>query len=258
MHGHSSKILPDWNYGKLYSVVVLTCTFSTDVGVDTHGGSLILTVPYGDNYRHPERFTVLTEPPGSYNATTFTTQAHAYDYVYCGSSIYGNVSPQRMREWLAYHAYILGPKSHFILHDAGGFHSEVWKVLEPWVKKGRVTVQNIRQQEIYDAYYHNQFLVVNDCLFRSRFMAKWTLFFDVDEYLYVPGGRELGEVLNEDDEVTQITFEQVEMSNELCVARDSDGGDGLGRYGHTRSPILSRINPVVAPPFFEIILQKSK
>lgn len=154
--GKASKTLPDWNYGKLYTVVVITCTFRNDVGVEKQGGELVLHVSYGDQFRQPERIAVLTEQPGDYNASKFNPQNFPYDYVYCGSSVYGDVSPQRMREWLAYHAYLLGEKSHFIFHDAGGFHPDVWTVLQPWIQKGRVSVQNIRQQEIYDAYYHNQ------------------------------------------------------------------------------------------------------
>ena len=241
--GNSGKILPDWNYGKLYTVVVITCTFERDVGVDREGGELTLYVSYGDQYRQPERVTVLTEKPGDYNASMFNPP-FPYDYVYCGSSVYGDVSPQRMREWLAYHAYFLGERSHFILHDAGGFHPDVWQMLEPWIKKGRVTVQNIQQQEIYDAYYHNQFLVVNDCLFRSRFLANWTFFFDIDEYLHVSPMTTLEEVFSEDPNVTQITFEQVPISNELCVV-DNTTVDGHARY------VVDRDFSVVAEPRFQ-------
>lgn len=225
--GKATKTLPDWNYGKLYTVVVITCTFREDVGTGKEGGELILQVGYGDEYRSPERFPVLTEQPGDYNATLFTPP-YPYDYVYCGSSVYGDVSPQRMREWLAYHAYFLGENSHFIFHDAGGFHPDVWTILEPWIQKGRVSVQNIRQQEIYDAYYHNQFLVVNDCLFRSRFMANWTFFFDIDEYLHVPISTSLSKILDAGPNITQITFEQVVMSTELCVA------DNTTAHSHAR------------------------
>lgn len=222
--------MPDWNYGKLYTVVVITCKFDKDVGADMEGGDVVLYASYGDQYRQPERIVVLTETKGEYNATKFTPP-YPYDYVYCGSSLYGDVSPQRMREWMAYHAKFLGDKSHFIFHDSGGFHDDVWKVLKPWIEKGRVTVQNIRQQEIYDAYYHNQFLIVNDCLFRSRFMAKWTLFFDVDEYMYVPPTTTLSEVLNDNPNITQITVEQVPIAGDICVA-DNTTKDGHARYGH--------------------------
>lgn len=226
--GRASKILPDWNYGRLYTVVVITCTFRVDVGVQKEGGELVLQVSYGDQFRQPEKIVVLTERRGQYNATMFDPP-YPYDYVYCGSSLYGDVSPQRMREWLAYHAHFFGERSHFMFHDAGGFHPQVWKVLDPWIKKGRVSVQNIQQQEIYDGYYHNQFLVVNDCLFRSRFMANWTFFFDVDEYLHVPPTTTLDKVLNDNPNVTQITFEQVPISNNLCVA-DNITTDGHARF----------------------------
>ncbi len=221
--GEVHKILPDWNYGKLYSVVVLTCKFKEDVGTDKQGGELILYASYGDLYRQPERIVALSEVKDEYNATVFQPP-YPYDYVYCGSSIYGDVSPQRMREWMAYHTNFFGNRSYFIFHDSGGFHDDVRKVLEPWVKQGRVTIQNTRQQEIYDGYYHNQFLVVNDCLFRSRFLANWTFFFDVDEYIYVDPSTNLSAVLEEDKNITQITFEQVPISNEICIKDKSENG----------------------------------
>ena len=154
--GRPHKVLPDWDYGKLYTVVVITCNFAEDVGVDGEGGELILHASYGDQYRQPERIVALTESKGVYNASIFDPQYFPYDYVYCGSSVYGDISPQRMREWMAYHAKFFGDRSHFIFHDAGGFHDAMRKVLEPWIRQGRVTLQNIRQQEIYDGYYHNQ------------------------------------------------------------------------------------------------------
>ncbi|KAG0632275.1 hypothetical protein M758_1G316700 [Ceratodon purpureus] len=229
--GRPHKVLPDWDYGKLYTVVVITCNFVEDVGVDGDGGELILYASYGDHYRQPERIVALTESKGEYNASIFDPQNFPYDYVYCGSSVYGDISPQRMREWMAYHAKFLGDRSHFFLHDAGGFHEDVRKVLEPWIQQGRVTLQNIRQQEIYDGYYHNQFLIVNDCLFRSRFMANWTFFFDIDEYMYVEPTTTLAEVLNENPNITQITIEQVPMAKDMCVADNSTQGEHQSRWG---------------------------
>jgi hypothetical protein len=154
--GRAQKIKPDWNYGRLYTVVVITCAFAKDVGVDGAGGELVLYASYGDQFRQPERIVALTEPKGEYNASLFDPQNFPYEYVYCGSSVYGDISPQRIREWMAYHAKLFGENSHFILHDAGGFHDDVRKVLQPWIQQGRVTLQNIRRQEIYDGYYHNQ------------------------------------------------------------------------------------------------------
>lgn len=135
-----------------------------------------------------------------------------------------------MREWIAYHAKLFGAKSHFILYDAGGYKGDVRKVLEPWIKLGRVTLHNVRQQEIYDAYYHNQFLVVNDCLFQSRFMAKWTFFYDIDEFINVDSSTTLPMVLSSKNDSTQIIIEQVPVVTGMCLATPSSKAD-RDRYG---------------------------
>ncbi|KMS96194.1 hypothetical protein BVRB_001040 [Beta vulgaris subsp. vulgaris] len=212
----ATKILPDWGYGRVYTVVVVNCTFPTNPNADNSGGKLLLYAYYSLSSRNFEKFTALTESPGSYNDTVYTSPPK-YDYLYCGSSLYGNLSASRIREWLAYHSWFFGLNSHFVFHDAGGVSEDVRKVLEPWVKLGRVTVQDIREQENYDGYYYNQFLVVNDCLHRYRFAAKWTFYFDVDEYIYVPQGNSLKNVMEEFDGFTQFTIEQNPMSSSLCL-----------------------------------------
>uniref|UniRef100_A0A0D6QZS6 Glycosyltransferase family 92 protein n=1 Tax=Araucaria cunninghamii TaxID=56994 RepID=A0A0D6QZS6_ARACU len=219
--GSTYKMLPDWGYGRVYTVVVVNCTFSHPVGTDGSGGELVIYADDGSNIGKPERIVALTERENTYNASLFSGPP-PYDYLYCGSSLYGNLSPQRMREWMAYHFKFFGPKTHFVFHDAGGVHEEVRKVMEPWIQTGRVTLQDIKAQEVYDGYYHNQFLIVNDCLHRYKFMAKWTFFFDVDEYLYVPRGRTLQSVLNEFSNYTQFTIEQYPMSNKLCMERNDN------------------------------------
>lgn len=118
---------------------------------------------------------------------------------------------------MAYHAWFFGPRSHFVFHDAGGVSDEVRAVLEPWVKLGRATVQDIRDQDQFDGYYYNQFLVVNDCLHRYRYAAYWTFFFDVDEYIYLPEEKNLELVLKEFDNYTQFTIEQNPMASKLCL-----------------------------------------
>ena len=67
--------------------------------------------------------------------------------------------------------------------------------------------------------------MVNDCLFRSRFMANWTFFFDIDEYMYVEPTTTLDEVLNENPNITQITIEQAPMAKDMCVADNTTQGE---------------------------------
>ncbi|VVA22097.1 PREDICTED: galactan beta-1 [Prunus dulcis] len=217
------KMLPDWGYGRVYTVVIVNCTFSQPINVDNSGGKLLLlasTAGGGDrSFNTTDTIEALTEAPGSLNAGLFTSRPK-YDYLYCGSSLYGNLSPQRVREWIAYHVRLFGPRSHFVIHDAGGIHEEVLEVLKPWMELGYVTMQDIREQERFDGYYHNQFMVVNDCLHRYKFMAKWMFFFDVDEYIYMPPKSNIKSVLDSLSDYTQFTIEQMPMSNKLCLSAD--------------------------------------
>nr|XP_043615207.1 galactan beta-1,4-galactosyltransferase GALS3-like [Erigeron canadensis] len=219
------KILPDWGYGRVYTVVVVNCTFPGPVS-DRAGGKLLVhasTSGGGDsNFNLTDTIEALSEASESVNLTQFT-DSPKYEYLYCGSPLYGNLSPQRIREWLAYHVKMFGEKSHFVIHDAGGVHPEVMDVLRPWVEKGYVTVQDIRDEERFDGYYHNQFLVVNDCLHRYRFMTKWMFFFDVDEFIFVPKKSTLKNVMDSLSDYTQFTIEQRTMSNKLCYLDDHAG-----------------------------------
>lgn len=210
------KMLPDWGYGHVYTVVVVNCTFPSNPNANNAGGRLVLYAYYNLNPRKFEKLVALEEAAGSYDESKFRPP-YKYDYLYCGSSLYGNLSASRIREWMAYHAHFFGPNSHFVFHDAGGVGPAVRAVLEPWVRAGRATIQDIRDQEMYDGYYYNQFLVVNDCLHRYRYSANWTFYFDVDEYIYLPGGRKLEAVLGQLSNYTQFTIEQNPMSSKLCV-----------------------------------------
>ncbi|XP_050268046.1 galactan beta-1,4-galactosyltransferase GALS1 [Quercus robur] len=210
------KMLPDWGYGHVYTVVVVNCTFPDNPNWDNLGGKLTINAYYNESPRRYEKFTALEEAPGSYDESKYHPP-YQYEYLYCGSSLYGSLSASRIREWMAYHAWFFGPKSHFVFHDADGISPEVRAALEPWVRAGRATVQDIKGQAEFDGYYYNQFMVVNDCLHRYRHSANWTFYFDVDEYIYLPDGNTLESVLNEFSDYTQFTIEQNPMSSVLCL-----------------------------------------
>ena len=214
-------MLPDWGYGRVYTVVVVNCTFPREPNADNAGGRLVLYAHHGPSRSRDsprERIVALEEAPGSYDEAAFRPSTPPrYDYLYCGSSLYGELSAARVREWMAYHARFFGDRSHFVFHDAGGAGPAVRAALEPWVRAGRATLQDVRAEAEYDGWYHNQFLVVNDCLHRYRHAAKWTFFFDVDEYIFLPDGRKLDDVLAELEPYTQFTIEQNPMSSRLCV-----------------------------------------
>ncbi|XP_058737148.1 galactan beta-1,4-galactosyltransferase GALS2-like [Vicia villosa] len=217
------KILPDWGYGHVYTVVVVNCTFNDTINDDNNGGKLMLyasTSGGGDrSFNVTDKMEVLVEHPKLLDHTLYDSKPK-FEFLYCGSSLYGNLNPQRVREWIAYHVRLFGPKSHFVIHDAGGVHEEVLEVLKPWIELGYVTLQDIRDEERFDGYYHNQFMVVNDCLHRYKFMAKWMFFFDVDEYIYVPPKSTIKTVVDSLSEYSQFTIEQMAMNSKVCLQDD--------------------------------------
>ncbi|KAL2643773.1 hypothetical protein R1flu_011360 [Riccia fluitans] len=223
--GNVTAFLPDWGFGKEYTTVVLNCTFDSDVGVNGSGGELEVIARHGSldtQGLEDVRYVALTEEPGEYHNDTIFHAPYKYDYVYCGSPWYGTLSPQRIREWLSYTMMVLGPRSHFILYDAGGLQAVHRRILEPWVKLGKVTVINIRGEARYNAFYYNQFLVVNDCLFRSKTLANWTFYFDADEFVHIHWNYTLDSIMNEIQNSgvkgMQVMFEQRPMHHNACVA----------------------------------------
>ncbi|KAL5065242.1 hypothetical protein RYX36_026979, partial [Vicia faba] len=178
------------------------------------------TLGGGDrSFNVTDKMEVLVEHPKLLDHTLYDSKPK-FEFLYCGSSLYGNLNPQRVREWIAYHVRLFGPKSHFVIHDAGGVHEEVLEVLKPWIELGYVTLQDIRDEERFDGYYHNQFMVVNDCLHRYKFMAKWMFFFDVDEYIYVPPKSTIKTVVDSLSQYSQFTIEQMAMSGKVCLQDD--------------------------------------
>ncbi|KAK1273130.1 hypothetical protein QJS04_geneDACA012071 [Acorus gramineus] len=159
------------------------------------GGKLIVYVYYGDSWNTYERFIKLEEATREFDGLKYSPP-YKYDILYCGSSQYGDLNVNMVREWMAYHAFMFWPKLHFMFHDAGGVSPAVRAALEPWVRAWRVTVQDIWDQEIYDGYYYNQFLVMQDCLHWHIHNTNWTFFFNVNKCVHVMNGSTLKQVLD--------------------------------------------------------------
>ncbi|KAG6553603.1 hypothetical protein Mapa_004517 [Marchantia paleacea] len=256
VHTNGSFIQPDRShvsYGKQYTGTVVYCTFDLPVGSDGIGGHLVVSATHGTI--HPSgledlSFVAKVEVPGEFNASHFRAP-YELDHVYCGAPLYGSLSPKRVREWIAYHVRFLGERSHFFLYDAGGIEGKVMDVLRPWVAKGRVTIMNVRQGERYNSHYHNQFVVLNDCLFRSRSLAVWTWFFDVDEYMYIPPQySSVNLVINEIESkfwgkrLQRISMLQRPMDHKHCIrsgdSNEQDSAWALEKLVYRRTQVTER------------------
>ncbi|KAH7421973.1 hypothetical protein KP509_13G084100 [Ceratopteris richardii] len=219
------KMSPDWSMGRQYTVIVVNCSFEHPVGADGEGGSLIVYALHGHGSglsdTIAERIVALTEKKGEYSPQRFLPP-YQYEFVFCGSPLFGRLSAQRIREWITYHAKLFGKNAHFFMYDVGGMTDSVWKVLAPWLKLGYVTVHDIRDLDKFDGYYHNQFLVINDCFHRTRLLSNWTFFFDVDEYLWLDTNETLGTVMQGFSNFTQVIFRQKPMAAHLCQAQQDN------------------------------------
>lgn len=112
-----------------------------------------------------------------------------------------------------------------MMYDAGGVEEAVMEVLRPWMEKGFVSLHDVREQERFDGYYHNQFLILNDCLHRYRFDAKWMFFFDLDEFIYVVNKRSIKSVTESVSDYTQFFIQQMSMASNLCLSEDKGVSD---------------------------------
>ncbi|CAM6127707.1 unnamed protein product [Calypogeia fissa] len=255
IEGNATAYFPGMRFANQYAGTVIHCQFDRDVGTDHGtGGSLKIVAKMGslDMTGLPgAEFMALTEKPGEYDGSLFK-EPFKYDFMYCGSPLYGPISPQRVREWIAWHARIFGPRSHFILYDGGGLHDDVRKILAPWVKLGRVSIMNYRQEARYDAHYHSQAVVLNDCLMQAKRLAEWAFFFDIDEYLYVASNLSLAGVMKEIKEekgrnAQQVTFNQRPINPNHCVKRPQNDSDerfnrlwGIEKLVYQRTQVTER------------------
>ncbi|CAI9782252.1 unnamed protein product [Fraxinus pennsylvanica] len=129
------KILPDWGFGRVYTIVIVNCTFPTPTG--GKGGKLLIhatTNGGGDtSFNITDSIVVLKETPEE--IASFTLQ--------CNSQ----------------------PK--------------------------------------------------------YRFAAKWMLFFDLDEFIFMPKKSTIQSVFDSLSDFTQFNIEQMPMSNKLCLSQDA-------------------------------------
>ncbi|CAI5495930.1 unnamed protein product [Closterium sp. Naga37s-1] len=59
-------------------------------------------------------------------------------------------------------------------------------VVAPYEETGVVTVTRMKGGRHFVSYYSHQIMNQNDCLYRSRFLTKWLLYTDLDEYIFTP------------------------------------------------------------------------
>ncbi|KAL2644930.1 hypothetical protein R1flu_012517 [Riccia fluitans] len=214
-------------HGRNYDTLVIQCSFPEPVGSEGTGGLLYLKLSHSIEPEVSELVPVFRERPGQYNSTLFNLSTFQYEYVYCSPPVWTNLSAVYVKEWFKYHHALLDGNVRYFVYDNIGIDNETMAVLQPFIDAGILTVINQHRERDYDAWWHTQATAINDCIKRARFIGKWVLFWDFDEYLSVSPPLTLSALLEDVEQkgAPWITFGNMYYSINYCAAESGSGDD---------------------------------
>lgn len=186
-----------------WGTVIINCTFNSSIGSDNKGGLLSLRkhtdmrryhseapLPevslLGDNPVHVDasEMAVMVEKAGGFALLRAPLR---FTLAYCSGPLFDLIQPRPLGDWIEYHVRVVGVE-HLFVYDHGGLETVngTMAVMQSYVSKGLATLNRMRGWGHFRAHYMHQITHQNDCLYRNRFLSKWVLFTDMDEYVYVP------------------------------------------------------------------------
>ncbi|KAJ7283037.1 hypothetical protein O6H91_Y352300 [Diphasiastrum complanatum] len=206
-------------HGRPYDVLVTKCAFEEQTASAGYGtGTLLLNLSSpirGSKELVPvyDQYDLLPSPTSGL--------AFNYDFAYCSPPIWGDRwHAVHVKQWLMYHHALTEGKIHYFIYLYMEPSPDVEKVFQPLIIEGLMTIINVSEGKQFDAWYHGQQLVINDCLGRARMMARWALFWDLDEYLYIVQPLSLAALMHQYERSAWISFGSVTWSTRYCSAEE--------------------------------------
>lgn len=86
--------------------------------------------------------------------------------------------------------------------------------MKPLVAREILEINDIRGAYRYESKHNVLFL--NDCIYRMRWISKWSLVLDFDEYLYIPKPNSLPSLLEKYKDKPWLTFGSMWWGVDLC------------------------------------------
>lgn len=214
------------SHGRIYDTLVVRCSFPEAVGIEREGGFLYLNMSASPGSKSFELIPVFHERPRQLKDSTYERTSFQYQYAYCSAPVWTNSSASHIKQWFMYHHTLTGGSIHYYIYDTTGIDDETMAVLKPLMDMGYLTFVNLHRQRLYDAWANTEDLIINDCLNRVRFVAKWALFWDFDEYLHVASPLSLSTLLAQAEEraAPWVSFGNMFYNRKYC-APESEGGD---------------------------------
>ncbi|EFJ32903.1 hypothetical protein SELMODRAFT_406883 [Selaginella moellendorffii] len=210
-----------------YDVGVVKCSFEEPVGANGEGGFLVLNMtrnssppPLVDHSGIIEQsyVPVFQELPEEISSIQFEGPFR-FDYAYCSPLLTPskNVSAKYVKEWLMYHQGLWSESHvHYFFYDAGGIDSRLLEVFQPLMEKKFLTVIDMRELVLFESAGDGHQLVINDCLQRSRFLATWAFFWDLDEYLQLVNSTSMAALLRSYESSPWISLANLVWSRTYC------------------------------------------
>ncbi|CAI5500904.1 unnamed protein product, partial [Closterium sp. Naga37s-1] len=141
-----------------------------------------------------------------------------YDVMYCSPPLQREYDTLRLYQWVEFHRKV-HRIDFFQLYDAGGVTDDFLGVAESFVNERLLAVLDMRMAAKHDPFMHGQLLAAHDCLYFARTTARWALFLDVDEYLYVTAPpHSIHATLHKHKRSTFLTVGSVRYFTERCAA----------------------------------------
>uniref|UniRef100_A0A1I7V4M9 Glycosyltransferase family 92 protein n=1 Tax=Caenorhabditis tropicalis TaxID=1561998 RepID=A0A1I7V4M9_9PELO len=133
----------------------------------------------------------------------------------CVAPMYGNQS-----SWLQITDFVEHNKlqgANFFYFYVGQISKYDERMLNEYVRTGDLEV--VKLQDKYQRIFISwQFLQIQDCHLRSKYISKWTAFIDLDERLSTPSGNRIVDVLRSIDDPA---VGEVQMQS-MSIVKDED------------------------------------
>ncbi|CAI5471711.1 unnamed protein product [Closterium sp. Yama58-4] len=202
------QLRPSEHISLPWGALLIRCAFNKSVGSNSRGGVLSVlkrseqqrqrrSIAHEHSHAvgfdveatspltlHTAPMTVFREKPGGFDIVTSPLK---YNLTYCSGSLFGHIDPRALGDWIRYHHRVVGVEK-FFLYDHGGLtvDNDTAAVVAPYEETGVVTVTRMKGGRHFVSYYSHQIMNQNDCLYRSRFLTRWLLYTDLDEYIFTP------------------------------------------------------------------------
>eukprot|EP00897_Mesotaenium_endlicherianum_P011063 jgi/Mesen1/9986/ME000072S09401 len=206
----------DEHHSRQYEVVVIHCYLEKPTS--RKGGHMVATIDFERMLLYAEDVTPATEVPLVFQ----------HKIAYCSPRLYGKLNPQRVREWFDYTRVVMNPDRYY-LYDMGPVDQSLRDAIREYMDAGQVDITDFREGADFDVWTKSNGAALNDCLYRTRFTAKWVFVHDLDEFIEFVPPHTLKSTLTQHKDKAFLTHGVVWWDHQRCNKKSWEGHWGAER-----------------------------